>query len=125
MKNLRKVMVLVLALLVVFAFSVTAFAATGDITVNGPVEGAKYQAYKMFDVTVSGSGDEINVNYTLIDNKITEVTGFDTISTPGIAYVSMDPTLNRDLTPAPQKQPEDDPNDFFWLGQNFEEEDNG
>lgn len=53
------------------------------------------------------------------------ITGFDTISTPGIAYVSMDPTLNRDLTPAPQKQPEDDPNDFFWLGQDFEEEDNG
>ena len=45
------------------------------------------------------------------------ITGFDTISTPGITYLSVDPTINRDLTPAPTKTEEDDPNDFFWLGQ--------
>jgi len=44
------------------------------------------------------------------------VTGYDTISTPGIAYVSVDPTINRDLTPPPTQQPGDDPDDFFWFG---------
>lgn len=44
------------------------------------------------------------------------VTGFDFISTPGILYVSMDPTIKRDLTPAPEKTPEDDNNDYFWFG---------
>ena len=44
------------------------------------------------------------------------VTGFDHVSTPGIMYVSMDPTLERDLTPAPERQEGDDDNDYFWLG---------
>ena len=44
------------------------------------------------------------------------VTGFDHVSTPGIMYVSMDPTLERDLTPAPERQEGDDNNDYFWLG---------
>ena len=78
MKKLSKVLVLVLSAIMVLAMSASVFAADGDITVNGPVEGAKYQAYKMFDVTVSGT-DNANVSYTLIDNKITEVTGFDTV----------------------------------------------
>lgn len=44
------------------------------------------------------------------------VTGFDFLSTPGIMYVSMDPTITRDLTPPPTMQPGEDPNDYFWLG---------
>ena len=44
------------------------------------------------------------------------VTGFDFLSTPGVLYVSMDPTLERDLTPVREKTPEDNPSDFFWLG---------
>ena len=44
------------------------------------------------------------------------VTGFDHVSTPGIMYVSMDPTLERDLTPVPEKKEGDDDNDYFWLG---------
>lgn len=44
------------------------------------------------------------------------VTGFDHISTPGVMYVSMDPTLERDLTPAPEKQEGENDNDYFWLG---------
>ena len=79
MKNLRKVMVLVIALLVVFAFSVTAFAADGDITVNGPVEGAKYEAYIMFDVTVNAQNKP---SYTIpAGSTIASVTGFGDIFT--------------------------------------------
>lgn len=80
MKNLRKVMVLVLALLVVFAFSVTAFAADGDITVNGPVNGATYEAYLMFDVTVNAQNKP---SYTIpAGSTIADVTGFgDTFTT--------------------------------------------
>lgn len=44
------------------------------------------------------------------------VTGFDFLSTPGIMYVSMDPTITRDLTPPPEPAPDDDPNEYFWLG---------
>lgn len=44
------------------------------------------------------------------------VTGFDPLSTPGIMYVSMDRTYERDLTPAPKQTDKDDPDDFFWLG---------
>ena len=78
MKKLSKVLVLVLSAIMVLAMSASVFAADGDITVNGPVEGAKYQAYKMFDVTVDPTNSN-NVNYTLINNDITEVTGFDTV----------------------------------------------
>lgn len=48
--------------------------------------------------------------------KFYRVTGFDHVSTPGIMYVSMDPTLERDMTPDPRPQEGDDSNDFFWLG---------
>ena len=44
------------------------------------------------------------------------VTGFDHVSTPGVMYVSMDPTMERDLTAAPEKNEQDDSNDYFWLG---------
>ena len=46
------------------------------------------------------------------------VTGFDFLSTPGIMYVSMDPTLKRDLTPVREQKSEDNPDDFFWFGGN-------
>ena len=44
------------------------------------------------------------------------VTGFDHVSTPGIMYVSMDPTIERDFTPAPEQKEGDNPDDYFWLG---------
>ena len=62
---------------------------------------------------------KINSYLTISFNGISRaerVTGFDFISTPGVMYVSMDPTITRDLTPPPEKTPSDDPNDFFWLG---------
>lgn len=43
------------------------------------------------------------------------VTGYDIQSSEGIEYVTVDPTYEYDLTPAPEKQPDDSEDDFFWL----------
>lgn len=49
-------------------------------------------------------------------SRAERVTGIDFLSTPGVMYVSMDPTIERDLTPPSEKKPEDNDNDYFWLG---------
>jgi hypothetical protein len=43
------------------------------------------------------------------------VTGYDYQSTEGVEYVTIDPQYERDLTPAPEQQPTDDPAEFYWL----------
>ena len=43
------------------------------------------------------------------------VTGYDLQSTPGVQFVSVDPVYLRDHTPAPEKQPEDSDEDYFWV----------
>ena len=43
------------------------------------------------------------------------VTGYDIQSTPGVEYVTVDPTYEYDLTPVPQRQPGDSEDEFFWL----------
>ena len=43
------------------------------------------------------------------------VTGYDIQSSEGVEYVSVDPAYIRDETPAPQLQPGEDPDDYFWL----------
>lgn len=43
------------------------------------------------------------------------VTGYDIQSTPGVEYVTVDPTYEYDLTPAPQQKPGDSEDEFFWL----------
>lgn len=43
------------------------------------------------------------------------VTGYDIQSTLGVEYVTIDPTYEYDLTPAPTQQPGDLNEDFFWL----------
>lgn len=51
MKHARKLTSLLLALVMVFALAVTAFAAgAGSITVDNPIAGQNYTAYKIFDV---------------------------------------------------------------------------
>lgn len=44
------------------------------------------------------------------------ITGYDFLSTKGVMYVSMDPTLKRDLTPSPEYTPDKNKEDFFWNG---------
>ena len=43
---------------------------------------------------------------------------FDVNSTPGVAYVTVDPVPLRDHTPIPEKTTEDKTEEFFWLGGN-------
>lgn len=43
------------------------------------------------------------------------VTGYDTISTPGVEYISVDPMYLKDETPPPIPHEGDDENDFFWI----------
>lgn len=43
------------------------------------------------------------------------VTGYDRQSTPGVEYVSVDPTYEYDLTPPPTQTEEDDEEDFYWF----------
>lgn len=43
------------------------------------------------------------------------VTGYDRQSTPGVEYVSVDPTYEYDLTPPPEKSETDNEEDFYWF----------
>ena len=43
------------------------------------------------------------------------VTGYDIHSTPGVEYASLDPMYIKDQTPAPEKKPGDNSEDYFWL----------
>lgn len=49
------------------------------------------------------------------------VTGYDIQSTEGVEYVSVDPVYEYDLTPAPEKLPQDNDADFYWLQQGIPE----
>ena len=105
MKNMKKVIALLLATVMVMAMSITVFAADGDITVNGPIEGAKYQAVKIFDATMSGDA----VSYTLIDDKITKVAGFADVFTT---------TTAGDKTYVTQKEGVDNEAVINWIKSN-------
>ena len=69
MKHVRKLTSLLLALVMVFALAVTVAAdgttepAKGSITVDNPIEGQNYTAYKIFDVVYDGA--KKNYSYTI------------------------------------------------------------
>ena len=65
MKHVKKLASLLLALVMVCALATTAFAAgeTGSITVDNPIEGQTYIAYKIFDVTYNS--DQSAYSYTI------------------------------------------------------------
>lgn len=71
MKHARKLASLLLALVMVFALAVTAAAdgtttaetAKGSITVDNPIEGHNYTAYKIFDVVYDAAKE--NYSYTI------------------------------------------------------------
>ena len=69
MKHARKLASLLLALVMVFALAVTVAAegttepAKGSITVDNPIEGQNYTAYKIFDVVYDGA--KKNYSYTI------------------------------------------------------------
>lgn len=66
MKHARKLTSLLLALVMVFALAVTAFAqdvtvtgGTGSITISNAAKGETYTIYKLFDATVNADGSSI------------------------------------------------------------------
>lgn len=75
MKHARKLTSLLLALVMVFALAVTVAADegtgttpnTGSITVDNPIEGQNYTAYKIFDVVYDGA--KKNYSYTIKDTS--------------------------------------------------------
>ena len=56
---------------------------------------------------------EVNIGDDIIESY--RVTGYDRASTPGVEFVSVDPLYKYDLTPAPEPQPGDDEEDYFWF----------
>ena len=74
MKHARKLTSLLLALVMVFALAVTVAAdgttepAKGSITVDNPIEGQNYTAYKIFDVVYDGA--KKNYSYTIDSSNL-------------------------------------------------------
>lgn len=68
MKHARKLASLLLALVMVLSLATTAFAAdeTGTITVDNPIAGQTYTAYKIFDVVYDTEG---HYSYTIASNS--------------------------------------------------------
>ncbi|MCC8127198.1 MAG: SpaH/EbpB family LPXTG-anchored major pilin [Clostridiales bacterium] len=66
-RGLRKLVSMILAVVIVFAMSSTAFAAT--ITIENTTTDKTYTAYKIFDATVD-SDDSTNVSYTIDSGSV-------------------------------------------------------
>ena len=87
MKHARKLTSLLLALVMVFALAVTAFAqdetvtgGTGSITISNAAKGETYTIYKLFDATVNADGSSIaytgNVPDSLTDYFTADANGY-------------------------------------------------
>lgn len=96
MRKLQKLASLLLALVMIFALSTTAFAVSNyTITVTNAEAGATYSAYKIFDATSSGNA----VSYTIPEGSdIASAANFDTIfdttENGSLVYV----TVKEDIT---------------------------
>lgn len=68
-KRITRLCSILLAVVIVMAMSVSsAFAAT--ITINNTHEGETYSAYKLFDVSTSGSGESASYSYSTTDSSL-------------------------------------------------------
>lgn len=85
MKKRKTIISLLLTMVMVFAMTITAFAAnTNTITVNNAQKGETYKLYKMLDLSVNE--DKTAYSYTVKENW----SGFFTGSGAGVAYVDID-----------------------------------
>ena len=82
MKNMKKIVALLLATVMVMAMSISVFAAgTGTITINVPqkeqptTSETTYKIYKVFDADASADGSKIS--YKLVEGKTTAPAGFE------------------------------------------------
>jgi LPXTG-motif cell wall-anchored protein len=80
MKKMKKLFAMLIAMVMVLGMSMNAFADSEyTITVNGAIKEAKYEAYKVFDVTYDAT-DNNKVNYTIISgHDVSEIEGFSTV----------------------------------------------
>ena len=80
MKKMKKIFALLIAMVMVLGMSTSVFAAsTFTITLNGAIKDAKYEAYKVFDVTYDAT-DTSKVNYSIISgHDVSKIDGFNTV----------------------------------------------
>ena len=88
MKNMKKVIALLLATIMVMAMGMSVFAAgTGSITITPPTGTANdttntYNIYKVFEA----DGDGTNISYKLVNGKTTAPAGFTVDSAGNVSY---------------------------------------
>lgn len=105
MKHARKLATLLLALVMVLSLATTAFAAgTGSITVDNPITGQTYTAYKIFDVTYSGNNysytiDSRNAWFSTVQAYATEANGLTLTQVNGSTTYNV--TISTDKFSAP------------------------
>ena len=73
MKRLKRIMALVITVAMVLAsFTIGAFAeepTSGTITINSPIIGAQYSAYKIFDLSMDNNENPSAFSYTIDTNS--------------------------------------------------------
>ena len=88
MKKMKKILAAVLAMVMVLAMGVSVSAAT--ITINGGASGSEYAAYKLMNVTQSGTGADAKYSYTVnskYEDVLEAVTG-ETTESGVVDYIS-------------------------------------
>ncbi len=69
MRKMKKLLSVLVAATMTLAMAAPSFAApvstTGTVMIDNPVKGQEYVAYKLFDLSLSGEGEEQNFAYTI------------------------------------------------------------
>ena len=83
MKTLKRLSSMLLAVFMVMAMAIPAFAADhGKITISNPTPGNTYQVYRVFDAAGNGT----NISYKLVAGKTDAPTGFKVDTAGNVTY---------------------------------------